>query len=70
MPKPCPEQGFSWLTTKSILSKIQGIVKDILRPRQRSRVAQLGLKPKSGSMDLLKDALISSQSTKESFNNY
>ena len=45
------------------------MLKNTLRPRQRSRVAQSGLNPKSGFMDLLKDSLISSLVIKESFNN-
>ena len=45
------------------------MLKNILRPRQQSRVAHRGLNPKSGSMDLLKDSLISSHPIKESFKN-
>ena len=56
-------------TLVSTNTKIQSIIRYILRPRQRSRVAHLGLKPKSGFMDLVKDSLISSLGIKESFNN-
>jgi hypothetical protein len=52
MENPARSRVFLWLTKKSNLSKIQYIAQEKLRPRQRSRVAQLGLNPKSGSMDL------------------